>query len=85
MEGRFPHGVRLVLTNCIDPSREGEFNRWYDQVHLPDILGAGSPPRAFGIRTQTRNRERRRTLPSTRSNGRTWTASIKSLPLSRSV
>ncbi len=41
MEGRFPHGVRLVLTNCTDPSREGEFNRWYDRVHLPDILGAG--------------------------------------------
>ncbi len=41
MEGRFPHGVRLVLTNCTDPSRTQEFNRWYDQVHLPDILGAG--------------------------------------------
>jgi hypothetical protein len=27
-----------VESNCADPSREEEFNRWYDTVHLPDIL-----------------------------------------------
>ena len=26
-----------VLTNC-DPAHEQEFNDWYDQVHLPDLL-----------------------------------------------
>lgn len=25
-------------TNCSDPSRESEFNEWYDNVHVPDIL-----------------------------------------------
>jgi len=25
-------------TNCADPSREGEFNEWYDTIHLADIL-----------------------------------------------
>jgi hypothetical protein len=27
-----------VEANCCDPSREAEFNKWYDTVHLPDIL-----------------------------------------------
>lgn len=27
-----------VETNCADPSREGEFNEWYDTIHLADIL-----------------------------------------------
>jgi hypothetical protein len=27
-----------VESNCCDPSREKEFNKWYDTVHLPDIL-----------------------------------------------
>ncbi len=41
MEGRFPGGVRLVLSNCTDPAREQEFNRWYEHTHIPDILKAG--------------------------------------------
>jgi len=27
-----------VESNCADPSREKEYNDWYDNVHLPDIL-----------------------------------------------
>ena len=27
-----------VQTNCTDPSREKEFNDWYNNVHVPDIL-----------------------------------------------
>ena len=27
-----------VESNCADPSREKEYNDWYDKVHLPDIL-----------------------------------------------
>jgi hypothetical protein len=27
-----------VESNCADPSREKEFNKWYATVHLPDIL-----------------------------------------------
>ncbi|HEY49977.1 MAG TPA: hypothetical protein G4O13_08045 [Dehalococcoidia bacterium] len=27
-----------VESNCADPSREKEYNDWYDTVHLPDIL-----------------------------------------------
>ena len=30
--------VNIVETNCADPSREDEFNDWYDNVHLPDVL-----------------------------------------------
>jgi hypothetical protein len=27
-----------VESNCADPSKEREFNKWYDTVHLPDLL-----------------------------------------------
>ena len=28
----------VVETNCNDVAREAEFNDWYDNIHLPDIL-----------------------------------------------
>ena len=28
----------IGLSNCTDPSREEDFNRWYDTVHVPDVL-----------------------------------------------
>ena len=28
----------LVISRCTDPAREEELNRWYEQVHLPDML-----------------------------------------------
>jgi len=30
--------VNLVETNCVDPLREKEFNDWYDNIHLTDVL-----------------------------------------------
>jgi hypothetical protein len=33
-----PASVLLVMTTCSDPAREEEFNRWYNEVHIPDIL-----------------------------------------------
>jgi hypothetical protein len=30
--------VLVVGTNCSDPEREDEFNDWYDNTHLPDVL-----------------------------------------------
>lgn len=29
-----------VFSNCTDPAREEEFNRWYSHVHLPDLRSA---------------------------------------------
>ncbi|HZU77678.1 MAG TPA: DUF4286 family protein [Dehalococcoidia bacterium] len=31
-------GVLLVMSRCTDPAREDEFNRWYNEVHVPDLL-----------------------------------------------
>ena len=45
--------VYLVHTNCLDPSREKEFNEWYDETHLPDILETPGFTRA----TRYENRE----------------------------
>jgi hypothetical protein len=30
-------GKMLVFTNAVD-GRDDEFNRWYDEVHLPEVL-----------------------------------------------
>ena len=28
----------VVESNCADPAREEEFNKWYNETHLPDVL-----------------------------------------------
>ena len=30
--------IRTVETNCQDETRDAEFNDWYNNVHLPDML-----------------------------------------------
>ncbi|MFC1900463.1 hypothetical protein ACFLYN_02605 [Chloroflexota bacterium] len=30
--------VLTVGTNCLDAAQEKEFNDWYDNIHLPDVL-----------------------------------------------
>ena len=35
-------GIMLVLTNCKDANGENEFNRWYEDVHVADILDSGA-------------------------------------------
>jgi hypothetical protein len=29
--------LHMIFTNCTDPAREEEFNRWYSHTHLPDL------------------------------------------------
>ena len=29
----------FAFSDCNDPAREAEFNDWYDNTHLPDMLG----------------------------------------------
>ena len=30
--------VLVVHSNCSDPAREDEFNDWYNNIHLPDLM-----------------------------------------------
>jgi len=30
--------VFVVDSNCADPAREDEFNEWYNNTHVPDLL-----------------------------------------------
>jgi len=32
-----PKGVIIVYSGPADASREAEYNRWYDEVHLPEV------------------------------------------------
>jgi hypothetical protein len=41
MEGRCPNVIRLIQTSCTDPAQETGFNKWYDDVHTPDVLSSG--------------------------------------------
>jgi hypothetical protein len=41
MEGRYPNGLLLAITRCTDPSKEEEFNAWYNHMHIPDVTALG--------------------------------------------
>jgi len=43
----------IVLSNCGDPKREEEFNRWYSYIHVPDL----APARGIVRATRWRNLE----------------------------
>jgi hypothetical protein len=34
-------GILAVMLNCTDPAKEEAFHRWYEDVHIPDILETG--------------------------------------------
>ena len=42
MEGRTPTGVLLVMVNNTEPSKDAEFNRWYNDIHLPEVCATGA-------------------------------------------
>jgi hypothetical protein len=33
-----PKGIMVVRSRPADPAREDEFNQWYGQTHLPEVL-----------------------------------------------
>nr|MDT0664401.1 DUF4286 family protein [Micromonospora sp. DSM 115978] len=33
-----PKGILLVQSRPVSPDREDEYNSWYDDAHIPDIL-----------------------------------------------
>lgn len=41
MEGRYPPGVYIALTDCKEPSREDAMNHWYDQTVIPGLESLG--------------------------------------------
>ncbi len=41
MEGRYPNGLLLAVTDCNDLSKEEEFNYWYNHIHIPDVTAPG--------------------------------------------
>ena len=42
MEGRKPAGVLMVMVNNTEPSKDAEFNKWYNDVHIPEVCATGS-------------------------------------------
>ena len=46
-------GQMLVYTNAVE-GRDEEFNRWYDEIHLPEVLALPEFTRASRMRRPTR-------------------------------
>jgi hypothetical protein len=38
----------LAMADCSDPSREDEMNKWWNEIHLPDVLS--TPGAVWGSR-----------------------------------
>jgi hypothetical protein len=71
MEGRYPQGLLLALTNCTDPSKEEEFNAWYNHMHIPDVTAPGIFRHALALSTPIATRRRANTWRPMRPIGRT--------------
>ena len=41
MDGRKPTGILYVNTHVADPTIEIEYDRWYHDVHFPDVTEPG--------------------------------------------
>ena len=41
MEGRYPNGLLLAITDCNDPARVDEYSHWYNHIHIPDVTAPG--------------------------------------------
>jgi hypothetical protein len=50
----------FVFADCKDPAREQEFNDWYDNVHIPDMLEAPGMLRATRWTSASPKPEQRR-------------------------
>ena len=38
--------ILMIESNCSDPAKEAEFNEWYTNVHVQDVLKTGIVKRA---------------------------------------
>jgi hypothetical protein len=38
--------ILVVESNCLDPEHEKEFNEWYNNTHIPDVVAAPNIVRA---------------------------------------
>ena len=57
MQGRFAKGLHLAMTNCRDPEREDDLNRWYTDVHLKEVTDTGVVTHPSRYRNVKRNLE----------------------------
>src|SRR5438128_7904992 len=71
MEGRSPQGLLLALANCTDPSKEAEFNAWYNHMHVPDVTAPGIFRQPCASSTPTLARRRASMWRPMRPPGRT--------------
>ena len=70
MEGRYPTGLLLAITNCTDPSKSDEFNRWYNHMHIPMLLRREYSTMPFASPIPIPTHRKVNTLPLTRRRWR---------------
>ena len=80
MEGRYPQGLLLALTNCTDPSKEEEFNAWYNHMHVPDVTAPGIFRHALRFVNTDRNSPAGQYVATYKTN---WEDVSKAMPAHR--
>lgn len=57
MTSSMPRHFLLAMSNATDPERADELDRWYEEIHVPDVLETPGIVRATRYRLGSRVRE----------------------------
>ena len=55
MDARRHTGILFVMLSCQDQALEPEWDRWYDDIHIPDVTGLGFFPKGTRFRKASGN------------------------------
>ncbi|MBI3743965.1 MAG: hypothetical protein HY261_06755 [Chloroflexi bacterium] len=50
MDARHHIGILFVMLSCQDAALERDWDRWYDEIHVPDVTGLGFFPKGTRFR-----------------------------------
>ena len=50
MDARSHTGILFVMLSCQDPTLEPEWDKWYDEIHIPDVTALGFFPKGARFR-----------------------------------
>jgi hypothetical protein len=71
--------VNIVFTNCPDPARREEFERWYVHMHLKDLKNTKGLVRARRFKNLNPDEEPSQTMTFYEFESDDWEASINEL------
>jgi hypothetical protein len=79
-----PRGLLIGYTNPVDVRHEEAFNRWYDELHMPEVLATGNFVRGARFRV-SRRATFEGLVPVESASSGAFVASVRSTPMTRST